>query len=189
MAAPSAPGMRSSPLHAEGAIRRSTQRGFTYLGLLFFIAVMGLALAATGTVASMERKREKEKELLFVGAQFRQAISRYYERSPGGLKQYPPNLEALLHDSRYPGAHRYLRKVYADPLTGKTDWGLVEGPGGTVMGVYSLSKTQPLKVGNFTEVDQAFEGKTTYADWKFVYIPPQFGAAAPFPASLAAPKN
>lgn len=188
MAAPSAPAMLVLPWHTRRAVLRGAQRGFTYLGLLFLIAVMGLALAATGTVASVDRQREKERELLFIGSQFRQAISRYYERSPGGLKQYPPNLEALLQDSRYPGTRRYLRKVYADPITGKADWGLVEGPGGTVMGVYSLSNTKPLKVGNFNEVDQALEGKTAYADWKFVYIPPQVSAPVQLPASLAAPK-
>lgn len=189
MAASSVAAMLLAPCRSVGAVSRSAQRGFTYLGLLFLIAVMGLALAATGTVASIDRQREKEKDLLFVGGQFRQAISRYYERSPGGLKQYPPNLEALLQDSRYPGTRRYLRKVYADPMTGKADWGLVEGPGGTLMGVYSLSNTKPLKVGNFNEVDHAFEGKPSYAEWKFVYIPPQVGGAAEFPRSLTIPKN
>ena len=189
MAALPKPTMLTLLSHADAAVLRGRQRGFTYLGLLFLIAVMGLVLAATGTVASVERQREKEKELLFIGGQFRQAISRYYERSPGGLKQYPPNLEALLRDPRFPGSHRYLRKIYADPITGKSDWGLVDGPGGTVMGVYSLSNTKPLKAGNFSEIDKPFEGKTAYADWKFVYIPPQLAAAAQSSASLARPKN
>lgn len=189
MDALSAPTMLSLPLHTKCAVARGAQSGFTYLGLLFLIAVMGLALAATGTVASMERQREKEKELLFVGGQFRQAIARYYERSPGGLKQYPPSLEALLQDARYPGTHRYLRKVYPDPITGRSDWGLVEGPGNAVMGVYSLSNKKPLKIGHFNEADQAFEGKTAYADWKFVYIPPQLGDVYRAPPSLSATKN
>ena len=47
MAVPS-PAMLIPPSHAESAAHRGSQRGFTYLGLLFLVAVMGLALAATG---------------------------------------------------------------------------------------------------------------------------------------------
>jgi hypothetical protein len=114
-----------------------------------------------------------------VGHQFRRAIGLYYERSPGPLKQYPPSLEALLHDARYPSAERYLRKVYVDPLSGKPEWGLVEGPGGTVTGVHSLSRAAPLKTGNFAQADQEFEHKAAYADWQFVYVPQQMGLPTP----------
>lgn len=167
--------MKRRPLTAPHA----AQRGFTYIGLLIAVALMGMALAAAGTVASAQRQRAKEQELLFVGAQFRRAIGLYYERSPGGVKQFPPSIEALLQDPRYPAVQRYLRKRYADPISGKAEWGLVQGPGGTVMGVYSLSQDAPLKTGNFAEVNQSFEGKTAYSDWKFVYIPPQQNTAFP----------
>jgi type II secretory pathway pseudopilin PulG len=156
---------------------QAAQAGFTYLGVVFLVAVMGLLLASVGTVASVEMQREKEKQLLFVGSQFRRAIQLYYERTPGTIKQYPKSLDVLLQDPRYPTAQRYLRKIYPDPITGKAEWGMVEAPGGGVMGVYSLSEATPMKTANFKETDQAFEGKSTYSDWKFVYIPQQ--ATAP----------
>lgn len=163
---------------ALGTARRAAapagaQAGFTYLGVVFLVALMGLALASVGTIASVARQREKEKELLFVGGQFRRAIQLYYERTPGAAKQYPKSLDVLLLDARFPAAQRYLRKIYPDPITGKAEWGLVEGPGGSVMGVYSLSDAKPLKTANFSEPDQEFEGKPAYSDWKFVYIPQQ----------------
>ncbi|MGB3934164.1 MAG: type II secretion system protein, partial [Burkholderiales bacterium] len=110
------------------------QRGFTYLAALFFVAVAGLGLAVTGELWSHARQREKETELAWVGQQFRQAIGLYYQRSPGAVKRYPERLEDLLEDKRYLTVQRYLRRVYADPITGKADWGLVPAPGGGIMG-------------------------------------------------------
>src|SRR5262245_62344795 len=107
-------------------------RGFTYLSLLIIVAITAGALAAAGAIHSQASQREKERELLFVGEQFRQAIALYYWRTPGGAHQYPQSLEALLEDKRWPVTQRYLRRIYRDPLTGTTDWGVVEAPGGGV---------------------------------------------------------
>lgn len=97
--------------------------GFTYIGLLIFIALMGIALAGTGMVWHAQVRREQERELLFVGDQFRRAIGQYYERSPGGGKHFPQSLDDLLLDKRYVATQRYLGRVYPDPITGKTEWG------------------------------------------------------------------
>lgn len=145
--------------------------GFTYLGLLFLIAIMGISMAGASCLWSVSSQREKERELLFVGDQFRQAIGLYYERTPGVVKRYPQSLEVLLKDSRYVTTQRYLRRIYSDPMTGRAEWGVIEAPGGGIMGVYSLSKAASIKKGNFREVDRIFEGKEKYDDWKFVYIP------------------
>ena len=64
------------------------QRGFTYLGLLMFVIISGIALSSTGQVWHAEAQREKERELLFIGEQFRKAIGSYYESTPGGVKTY-----------------------------------------------------------------------------------------------------
>jgi len=152
--------------------------GFTYLGALFAIVIMGMALATASELWSTAQKRAKERELLFVGNEFRNAIALYYNKSPGAAKQYPKTLEELLKDPRKLTTERYLRKIYRDPLTNKTEWGLVTGPDGRIEGIYSLAQSQPLKTGNFSEADREFEGKTSYADWKFVYRPKQ----APLPA-------
>jgi hypothetical protein len=133
--------------------------------------VIGIGLAAVGLVSHTFQMREKEGELLFVGDEFRRAIALYYERSPGGLKQYPKKLEDLLRDGRYPNVQRYLRKIYFDPVTGKKEWGLVEAPGTGITGVYSLSELPPVKTANFPVLYHSFRGAKKYAEWKFVYVP------------------
>lgn len=148
-------------------------RGFTLLGLVIIIAVMGVALLAVGEVWHYAQKREKEQELLFVGDQFRRAINSYYVHTPPANRQhpYPMNLEDLLKDPRYPSTQRYLRKIYPDPVSGSTEWGLARDPDGGIYGVYSLSEETPIKQGNFRLANKAFEGKTKYADWLFAHAP------------------
>ena len=144
---------------------RGLSLGFTYLAVLVTVAIMATALAAAGGVWSQAAQREKERELLFIGEQFRQAIALYYWRTPGGAHQYPKDLEALLEDKRWPVTQRYLRKIYRDPLTNNQDWGVVAAPGDAgIMGVYSKSDGTPIKTTVFPEA-------RSYSDWKFVFTP------------------
>ena len=163
------------------------QRGFTYLVLLFMVAIMGAVLAATAMVWHTLAQRDKERELLFAGDAFRQAIGLYYERTPGAAKQYPKQLSDLLEDKRQVSLTRYLRKIYIDPLTASKKWGVVPGPGGTIMGVYSLSRETPIKTGKFDKAVEEFAGKGSYLDWLFVYLPTHVIPAAAVPASVTPP--
>ena len=147
------------------------QRGFTYIALLLAVALIGVGLIATSEVWSQSRQREKERQLLFIGNQFRQAIGRYYERTPGAVKRDPEKLQDLLEDKRYLVTQRYLRKMFRDPMTGKTEWGIIPAPGGGIMGVYSKSKDQPIKTADFPAEDQSFEGARRYSQWRFIYQP------------------
>ena len=165
------------------------ERGFTYWGLLFAVAVLGVATAATGQVWHFAQQREKERELLFVGHQFRQAIGRYYKQkpeysqAPGPVKRYPMTLEELLHDPRFPNLVRHLRKLYVDPMTGRAEWGIARAPDGGIMGVHSLSEETPIKIANFHDDDRQFEGKTKYNEWMFTYVPKQYDVVLPAPRS------
>ena len=152
-------------------VGRGGEHGFTYLGLLAAIAVIAIGLAAASPVARTLQMRDKERELLFVGDQFRRAIASYYEKTPGPLKQAPKSLEQLLKDDRYPDVQRYLRRIYADPITGKKEWGIVDIPGRGIVGVYSLSNDKPVRTANFPSRYKNFAGKDKYSDWKFVYVP------------------
>ena len=146
-------------------------RGFTYIGLLIIVAVMGMGLATFGELYSRSAQREKERELLFVGNEYRQAIASYYQKSPGE-KSYPKKLEDLLEDKRFPMPVRHLRRLYPDPITGSNDWGLVEPTKGAgIVGVYSPSEASPVKSGNFSARDARFEGTEKYKDWVFSYSP------------------
>lgn len=143
------------------------QGGFTLLAVLFMVAALGVGMAAVGTAWETAARREKEAELLFVGNQYRHAIERYQQATPGGIKTYPKRLEDLLMDRRFPQTVRHLRRLYADPLTGKSEWGLVKDGEG-ITGVYSLSRDTPMKQANFTAAYKAFEGAASYSDWTFV---------------------
>jgi len=147
------------------------ESGFTYVALLFMVAIIGVGLAAKGLEWDRAGQREKEAELLFVGNEFRKAIALYYYRSPGQAQDYPSKLEELLEDPRYPGEQRNLRRIYRDPMTRKAEWGLVTTPNGKIMGVHSLSKESAIKTGNYSEADKNLAGKTSYAEWQFVFVP------------------
>lgn len=156
-------------------------KGFVYLWALFAVALAGIVLAGTGQVWQIKAQRDKEKELLLVGEQFRQAVMSYYNDSPGGASEYPESLEELLLDKRGPVIKRHLRKIFLDPMTKSDEWGLVAEPvpeensgltgraKETIIGVYSLSKNVPIKTGNFPEHYADFRAAATYQDWQFVY--------------------
>lgn len=164
--------------------RLDPQAGVTYIGLLFAIAILGVGLAAAGTVWHTMSQRNKEAELLWVGHQYREAIKQYYYASPGA-SGYPTSLNDLLKDPRQLGIRRYLRKIYVDPITGTTDWGLVKTPDQQrITGVYSLSEAEPIKSANFDEADKDFEGKSSYQEWKFVFSPVAPGVSAATPTTL-----
>ncbi|OIP10952.1 MAG: hypothetical protein AUK49_02520 [Betaproteobacteria bacterium CG2_30_68_42] len=149
------------------------ERGFTYLGALLLVALMGAALAAVGEAWTTSVRRDREEQLLFVGGEFRRAIERYYAASPAGAGSYPRELEELLHDRRDPAIRRHLRKIYLDPLTGKAAWELVRGPQGELLGVNSLFDGMPMKRSGFAAEDVAFENAESYRDWQFVYASPR----------------
>ncbi len=142
--------------------------GFTYIGLLIILAIMGIGLAATGSLWSTAAQRDREAELLFIGDEFRRAITSYYEGSPGSPR-YPVKLEDLIEDNRFPTPRRHLRRIYIDPMTGKADWGLVRGPGEVVLGVHSRSTASPFKQANFPQRYENFSGAQSYVDWKFIH--------------------
>lgn len=172
---------RTVAQHAVVSLRgcRGSQLGFTYMAVLMLVAAMGIGFMAVSQVWYTALQREKEEELLFVGDQIRRAIGYYYASTPGKAERYPRALEDLLKDSRYPGTKRYLRKVYRDPISNSTEWGLVKTADGAILGVYSLSQKEPLKKGGFDREDKTFEGKAHYSDWYFIHKPGQVVAPRP----------
>lgn len=145
--------------------------GYSYISMLILVAVMGALLAQASISWSKIRQREKEVELLFIGNQFREAIRRYYNSPLAGAQTYPRQLEDLLRDSRLPSTQRYLREIYIDPMTGKSNWGLVTTPEGQIMGVYSLSNATPINRKTFSSANASFENQGKYSDWRFIYTP------------------
>ena len=156
-------------------VKKRKQSGFTYLGFLLAVAVTGAGLAAFAEIASHAMQREKEAELLFRGNQYREAIAAYYRID----ERYPQSLDQLILNKGFSLPVRHLRKLYADPMTGAADWGLVQAPDGGIMGVHSRSEAAPIKTGNFLARDMGFEDAQAYSDWKFVHTPSTSGPRPP----------
>ena len=143
------------------------QNGFTLIGALILTSLMGLGVVAYGELASHAAQREREAELLFRGNQYRLAIEGYYRKD----QTYPPSIDELLQDRRFPNPVRHLRKPYPDPITGAPTWGLIEAPGGGIMGVYSKSEAPPIKTAGFARGNESFADAKRYRDWQFFFKP------------------
>jgi len=147
------------------------QGGFTYIGLLVTVAIMGLFLTLVARVWSMTEQREREKQLLWVGHAYRMAISSYFAAG----HRFPATLQDLLQDERTPLPTHHLRRLYPDPMSGKADWTLVLTPDGQgIMGVASSTNVVPIKRRNFDLKDQAFEDSDCICQWQFIYFPSRY---------------
>jgi type II secretory pathway pseudopilin PulG len=144
------------------------QEGFTYLGLIILVTIIGLAGAMTLKADALLRRAAAEEELLEIGAEFSAALQSYAAVTPAGEPAQPPGLEQLLRDPRFPEPRRHLRKIFVDPMTGKAEWGVVHANGDMgVLAVYSLSQARPLKIANFDARFANFENRKRISDWKF----------------------
>lgn len=173
-------GRASSALHGA-----SGRGGFTLVALIVIITVIGIMTTVVSRSWKIAAREEKEKELLWRGSQFRQAIGRYYEAREldkahqMAPKSYPAELKDLLQDPRSFDAHRYIRRIYTDPMTGKDDWVPVFDNAHHIMGVHSNSDAAPLKRDNFDLADADFRGKDRYSEWVFQYAPAGLAQAQP----------
>jgi len=143
--------------------------GFTYLGLLVLLFIMGMVAAAGLKAGTLMQRAAAEQELLEIGAQFSEALRSYAAATPKGQPQQPPTLADLLKDPRFPNPRRHLRKIFVDPITGRAEWGvmyLADNKG--VIGVHSLSDQRPLKLANFDARFLGLENKEKLSDWRFV---------------------
>ena len=155
--------------------------GFTLVTLVVLMGVMAIFLTVAIESVTFQQRREKEEELIFRGTQIVEGIRLYRARAG----RFPVTVDELAK-----AKPRVLRKVWADPMTGKPDWSPVflgeEGttvtptpnpsatpqptpPGaggggsvGTVVGVKSRICADSIKVYN---------GHTRYCEWKFFYDP------------------
>lgn len=153
------------------------------------IALLASGLAVAGVLWQTAQKREKERELLFIGKQFALAFRSYYDATPVGQQRFPARLEDLLADTRYPNTRRHLRRIYADPITGGSKWGLITYSGG-IIGIHSLSEEAPIKTADFAADFAALAGKKKYSEWIFGIAAPGAGiaiASVPPTSAVSAP--
>jgi hypothetical protein len=150
--------------------RDAGQRGFTYVAMLFALVLFGVGLAALGESWSAVSQRARENELIEIGTTYVKAIGSYYERSPGGQKQYPERIDELLEDRRFVGLVRHMRKLYRDPVA-RGDWVLIRTADGRIRGIRSASDMPVFRTRPLVTVNALVVAGAHYSDWKFVYQP------------------
>ena len=166
---------RRAPESIASPVPSGSTHGYSYLLLLVLAAVLALVSAGTVSVGHAVSHAHAEKELLAIGAEFRAALQSYGGSAsfmPGGQWQRPAQLQELMRDPHVPGVRRHLRRIYADPLSGRADWGVVRGPDGRIAGIYSLAPGVPVKRAGFDPASAHFENAKSYADWVFMGFAP-----------------
>ena len=103
--------------------RRRDERGFVMLLVFLMAALIAISLYNEIPRVSFESQRAKEDLLIERGEQYQRAIKVFVRAN----KKYPATIKELESFNN----HRFLRKQYVDPMTGKQEWRLVHiGPGG-----------------------------------------------------------
>jgi type II secretory pathway pseudopilin PulG len=157
--------------------RVTSERGVTYLMLMFVIVLIGIATTAAAKQWKAVVQREREADLLAKGIEIQNALALYSATIKAGRvvpgEVYPQTLADL---TRLPKP--YLRKVYRDPM-GSGDWEYVRAPTGGIMGVRSRSRAKPFRQRNFPLAVRHFEGRASYYDWVFQHPSPSSAPGVP----------
>jgi len=144
-------------------------QGLVLLALLIMLILVGVGALAAAEVWSTTLKRERETELLFVGQQYQRAIGDYWKMSPG-RRAYPPSIEVLLTDDRFPNPVHHLRRAYRDPMTESGEFEPIM-QANAMVGVHSGSTDAPIKKTNFPPKLAQFDDAESYAAWRFIFVP------------------
>jgi type II secretory pathway pseudopilin PulG len=155
----------------RGARGERPGRGFTYVWLLFVLAVAGAALAALGEQWQVVAQREREAELLWRGEQFARALAGWRDTTPPDQPAAPSSLDELLVDERHDPPRRHLRRIYGDPFTGRADWMVWRNEEGRIVGLSSRSERPALRRGRVPVVDGADPRRPLVSDWLFEAAP------------------
>jgi type II secretory pathway pseudopilin PulG len=91
--------------------------GYLLLTVLVMVFLILLALSVAAPRVAKEIQRDKEREAMERGLQYRRAIQLYYKK----FGAYPTEIKQLEKTNEI----RFLRKRYTDPITGKDDWRLI----------------------------------------------------------------
>lgn len=158
--------------------RRSAQSGAVLLALLISLFLVGIGAVVAMASIRIDRQREREAELLFVGDQYRRAIDSYYYASPNpSARSFPTELSQLLEDKRFAHPVRHLRRRYADPMVAAGDVDAAPAEletiivGGQIVGVRTRVEAKPLKTAGFAApLYVTFSAARTTRDWAFVAL-------------------
>ncbi|HTW50171.1 MAG TPA: hypothetical protein VMD92_19600 [Acidobacteriaceae bacterium] len=106
--------MQFFPKASRGQEAEDGESGYVLLAVIFLTVILLISLAIAAPKIAMQIQRDKDIETIHRGEQYKRAIQLYY-RTFGA---YPTSFDQLKQTNNI----RFLRKEYADPLTGKMDW-------------------------------------------------------------------
>ncbi len=98
--------------------------GYVLIMLLFLITAMAIGLMVAVPVWQTQIQREKEKELIFRGKQYVEAVKLFQLKKPG---TFPRALDELVKE-------KCIRRLFKDPMTPEGTWNIIlmeaaPGPG------------------------------------------------------------
>ncbi|MEW6455543.1 MAG: hypothetical protein AB1410_02345 [Acidobacteriota bacterium] len=94
------------------------KKGISIVILMIAVSIMAIILLSIYPLWSTAMKREREKELIFRGSQYVEAIRIYQIKNPG---KFPSSLDELLKQ-------KCIRKLYKDPTNNSSGWDLIVIP-------------------------------------------------------------
>ena len=134
--------------------RTDAEDGYLLLTVLVMVFLLLLALSVAAPRVAKQIQRDKEREAIERGLQYRRAIQLYYKK----FGAYPTDIKQLEKTNEI----RFLRKRYKDPITGKDDWRLIHVGEAKVppMGFFG----QPLQAGlSSVSTGPGLAGSSIYA--------------------------
>ena len=120
--------------------RQRDESGFAML--LVFVLASCVAIMLYLEIPRVAFEAERQHELLLIdrGNQFKRAIQVFVtDKANNPTGRYPASLDEL---ETFNG-HRYLRRKYVDPMTGKDEWRLVHIQGGVLTDSVTTQQKKP----------------------------------------------
>jgi hypothetical protein len=122
--------------------RRRKESGYALLLVFLLAACVAIMLYREVPRVAFEAERQRELLLIDRGNQFKRAIQVFYtDKVNNPTRRYPATIDELESLNN----HRYLRRRYVDPMTGKDEWRLVHINGGILTD--SVTTQQPNSTG------------------------------------------
>lgn len=135
--------------------RRRQDAGFAMMLVFLLAACVAITLYMEIPRVAFEAERQRELLLVDRGNQFKRAIQVFItDKNNNPTHRYPASIEELESFNN----HRYLRRRYKDPMTGKDEWRLIHINGG----VLTDSVTTQAKPGQNGQSASGSSGGSTY---------------------------
>ena len=145
--------------------RRREDSGFAMLLVFLMAACIAITLYIEVPRVAFEAERQRELLLIDRGNQFKRAIQVFInDKNNNPTHRYPASLDELESFNN----HRYLRRRYVDPMTGKDEWRLIHINGG----VLTDSVTTQAKTGqNGQSASSGSSGSTYLSTQAYMDVP------------------